>query len=79
MKIFCKSVMCFFCVCFFSFNGFAIENTKDIASSSIQSSVSGDKVPSIDPIRASWKCRKCGSFSMDGVNTCPYCGTPRYK
>jgi hypothetical protein len=27
--------------------------------------------------QASWKCSKCGSYSMDGVNTCPYCGKPK--
>lgn len=28
-------------------------------------------------IQASWVCKKCKSFSMEGINTCPYCGTPR--
>ncbi len=28
--------------------------------------------------QASWKCTKCKRSNMDGVNTCPYCGKPRY-
>lgn len=27
--------------------------------------------------QVSWKCSKCGRYSMDGVNVCPYCGKPK--
>lgn len=31
-------------------------------------------IESEDCIQASWICSKCGRYSMDGVNVCPYCG-----
>lgn len=27
--------------------------------------------------QASWKRSKCGRYSMDGINICPYCGKPK--
>ncbi|MCH9704096.1 MAG: hypothetical protein K0U13_04830 [Chlamydiae bacterium] len=30
-------------------------------------------------VKASWKCHKCGRFNIDGVNSCPYCGSPKKR
>ena len=36
-----------------------------------------DEAVECGDFQASWKCSRCGRSSMDGINTCPYCGKPK--